>query len=392
MECPKIQILSQDLDTLGIIDYYTSLRHKRSWQGVGDFEFHISEFDPELIKIGNLIMLDNRHSNGVITGFKSSFSAGKRDITVTGTTLDGLASQRIVPPFENTSTNNLGTLNGGYYCYPYKTSSGTEPSEPVTAESVIKAFAKRGFGFNGDSSRKFPHLAFNSDFKRGADALWMCRYEQLDTVLQQISENYDIGWEIYLVFTAQNKYLAFDVIPGVDRSCSQSKNSRVIISKEFCSAADITYSVDVSGYKNVAYAGGAGEDADRTVLAVTSEETMPSGYNRFECFEDCGTLEAAETDTHISLEDEGKHKLNDYPREETLTATLTTTGSFVCGVDYDLGDLVTVIDRDLGINQNMRLTEIEACYEPTTMQIRGTLGSSAARLGRTIRSLIPQIR
>lgn len=390
MVCPDIKIVSKELDMLGVIDYYSSLRHKRSWRGVGEFEFHISRFDPKLIKIGNIIMLDNKRKNGIITGFKGSFNSGKMDIAVTGTTLDGLSSRRIVLPFED-------TLNGGYYCYPYLTTAGVQPSDAenntVSAETLIKAFARRGFD-NGNEVRKFPNLSFIADHcqNAGKKANWMCRYEQLDNVLQEISEYCDIGWEVFPVFSESDKYLAFNVVPGVDRSCSQSINSSVIISKDFDSASDITYSVDVSGYKNIAYAAGKGENAERTVLPVTNDTATPSGYDRFECFEDCGSLEVAETSEHISLEDEGKHKLLDYPKEEMLTATLTTTGTFVCGKDYDLGDLVTVIDRDFSVNQDMRLIEIEECYEPAKMQIRGVLGSSSAHLGRTIRSLLPQIR
>lgn len=387
VKCPNIQVLSQGLEMIGVIDYYTSLRHKRSWQGVGDFEFHVSQFDPELIKVGNIIMLENVHKNGIITGFKSSFNSAKRDITVTGTTLNGLASRRIVLPFADKELNGL---NGGYFCYPHKTSSETV-LKAVAAETLLKTFAMQGFGA-GDADRSFPNLDFADSLERGEASMWMSRYEQLDSVLQQISEYYDIGWEIYPKLTSGKKTLLFDVVMGVNRTSGQSNNSRVIISREFGSATDVSYSVDVSGYKNVAYAGGKGEDASRAVLSVTNEKNIPTGYDRFECFEDCGSLEIAETETDTSLEDEGKHKLSDHPKSETLTATLTTTGSFVYGQDYDLGDLVTVIDRDIGVEQDMRLVETEECYEATSIQARGILGTSATNIGRTIKSWIPQIR
>lgn len=386
MDYPQVKVLSPELSLLGFINNYTSLRLKRSWQGVGDFEIHTPVLDPEIIKIGNIIMLDNARKNGIITGIKSSFSSNKLDITITGTTLNGLASRRIVLPFANDTLNHL---NGGYFCCPHKTAADTVLT-PIPAETIIKSFAKQGFGF-GDQARNFSNLAFGVDRKRGNSSLWRSRYEQLDEVLQAISEYCDIGWEIYPVL-GSNKYLLFNVIMGVDRSCSQSTNSRVIISKDFGSAADITYTVDVSGFKNVAYAGGVGEDADRTVVAVSNEVEMPTGYDRYEIFEDCGTLEIAETDEDISLSEEGKHKLLDYAKVEALTATLTTSGSFAYGEDYDLGDIVTVADRDLGIEQDMRLTEVEECYEPATIQIRGVLGNSAAHLGRVIRSLIPTAR
>ena len=272
---PQVKILSPTLDMLGILDSYTSLRHKRSWQGVGEFELHTSQFLPDLFKIGNFIMLDNVHKNGIITSIKSSFNSGKRDTVITGTTLNGLASRRIVLPF---SDDNLNRINGGYFCVPHKRSAN-DIIEPVPAETIIKEFAKNGFGF-GDSSRAFPNLAFIVNRERGNKAVWMSRYEQLDTVLQAISEYCDIGWEIYPVF-GDSPYLAFNILTGIDRSSGQNENSSVIISRDFYSASNITYSVDVSGYKNVAYSGGAGDNADRVVIAVTNENNMPTGYDRF---------------------------------------------------------------------------------------------------------------
>ena len=61
--------------------------------------------------------------------------------------------------------------------------------------------------------------------------------------------------------------------------------------------------------------------ADRTVLKVTNNAEEPEGLERFETFIDCGTLEIVGSDTAMSLE-EGKAKLLDYPRTESLTATL----------------------------------------------------------------------
>lgn len=386
MNIPYVKFLSQQLETIGVLANYTSLRFNQLWQGVGDFEIHTSEFDSECFKIGNIVMLDSAYKTGIITGVKSSLNGNKRDITITGTTLNGLASRRIVLPF---SDDNLNHLNGGYFCCPYKTSADSTIT-PVPAETILKSFARQGFKAGGDS-RQFPNLALVVDSGRGMESVWMSRYEQLDDVLQSIAEYCDMGWRIYPVFVDE-PYLVFNVNPGVDRSCSQSENSRVIISPEFGSASEITYTTSDEGYKNVAYAGGVGEDADRVVLAVTNEDTMPTGYDRYEVFADCGTLEVAETDESLSLADEGKHKLTEYTKVNSLTATLTTTGSFRYGVDYDIGDLVTVVDRAIGVNQDMRLTGVEECYEASTIQVRGVLGESPAHLGRTIRSMLPTKR
>ena len=83
-----------------------------------------------------------------------------------------------------------------------------------------------------------------------------------------MGEDTDMGWGIHLDPDGGN--LVFDVLPGVDRTDQQSENSAVVFALEFESVASLTYLRDVSGHRNLAYAGGAGEGADRTVLKAVS--------------------------------------------------------------------------------------------------------------------------
>ena len=95
------------------------------------------------------------------------------------------------------------------------------------------------------------------------------------------------------------------------------------------------------------------------MLKVTNEAEEPQGLERFETFLDCGSLELTETSTALSLESEGKHKLQDYPRTESLTATIAQGGSFLYLRQWDLGDLVTVIDRNMGVAYDTRISSVK---------------------------------
>ena len=179
---------------------------------------------------------------------------------------------------------------------------------------------------------------------------------------------------------------------GVDRSVNQSDNSRVILSRDYESIDSLTYTYDKSGYKNLAYCGGIGEDFNRLYLAVTNNSSTPTGLNRFEVFEDCGSLEIADTDTAISLSAEGKHKLKEYKLTETLTAEIAQGGSFEYLKHWNLGDLVTVSDREIGLMQDLRITEVSESYEPDSSKITVTLGTAPERLSRIIKKFKPTIR
>lgn len=386
MEIPSIKILSPSLQLLNEIDLYTSLQLSRSWQGVGSFELHIIG-NQQNISVGNLIMLGNDgHRAGIIQAISKTVDLNGISTVVTGQTLDGFTAQRVIIP----STN---AKNGGYLALPSVTSS----SKTLPAETILKVFA--GACFGSDTSRP-SYYALDENRRtnieiaitkgRGLQTNWLARYDLLNETLQSVSEYCDCGWEIYI--DLKNRKLIFDYVAGIDRSVNQSENSRVILSRDYESIDSLTYSYDKTPYKNLAYCGGVGEDFDRIYLAVTNDKSIPKGLNRFEVFEDCGSLEIADTDTAISLSAEGKHKLKEYKLTETLTAEIAQGGSFEYLKHWNLGDLVTVSDREIGLMQDLRITEISESYEAKSSQISVTLGTSPERLSRVIKKIKPTVR
>lgn len=385
MEIPSIKVLSPSLQLLNEIDLYTSLQLSRSWQGVGSFELHILG-NQKNISVGNLIMLDNDgHRSGVIRSVTKTVDANGIATTVSGQTLDGFTTQRVIIP-------SALKENGGYFALP----SANSLDKELPAETIIKSFA--GACFDSDTTKDYYALNKNRRTNieiaksngRGIPTNWLARYDLLNEVLQSVSEYCDCGWEIYI--DLKNRKLIFDYVAGVDRSVNQSTNSRVILSRDYESIDSLTYTYDTASMKNLAYCGGAGEDFDRIYLAVTNDETTPKGLNRLEVFEDCGSLEVADTDTAISLSAEGKHKLKEYKLTETLTAQIAQGGSFEYLKHWNLGDLVTVSDREIGLMQDLRITEISESYEAESSQISVTLGTSPERLSRVIRKIKPTIR
>lgn len=386
MKIPSIRVLREDFELLAEIDLYTSLLFTRSWQGVGEFEFHVlgSRF-LDLLREGAYIMLDNDGRRcGVIRSIQVDSGDGGLNVSVRGQTLDGLATQRCTVPIDD-------PLNGGYDNVPALTSSTAVPA-PVAGETILKTYAARHLTDSRslDAARKIPRLTIAPDLGRGNKAVWMSRFEQLDAVLQKAGEYTDLGWEIALNLAAQR--LVFDVLPGVDRSVRQSQNNRVIFSLDFENITSLSYAHDVLNLRNLAYAGGAGEGVDRIVPKVTNDSAEPAGLERFEIFLDCGDLESTETDTTMSLEEEARHQLLDYKKVESLTATIAPSGSFVYRKQWDLGDLVTLLDRRIGVEQDKRITEVTERYEAQSFGIDVTFGAPPANIERVIRSIKNTVR
>ena len=399
---PNIRILDQNFNLLAEIDRYSSLLYARHWQGVGEFEFHtIDAGQVDALKEGNFIMLENDgHRGGIIRSVQADRTESGISLTVKGQTLNGIASQRQTIPMEyGDEPSNpddpdgptvLERLNGGYDNIPPITSESAE-IQPVAGETILKGYAGHHLTGEIDPKREIPHLTIVPDQERGGKTVWMTRYEQLDTVLQNVSEYTDIGWEIYFDLS-DTPSLVFDVVPGVDRSSVQSAESRVMFSIDFENITSLTYAHDVLNWRNVAYAGGKGEGVDRLILKVPKEETEATGMNRFEVFIDCGELEVMESETALSLAEEAKHKLLDYEKVENLTATVEQSGSFRYRREWDLGDLVTVTDRTLGVAMEKRITQVTERYEAQNCGIDVQFGNTPANLDRVIRKIKNTVR
>ena len=380
MDAPLITVIDHNFALQAQIDVYTSLLFNRKWQGVGDWQLVLPNTAKGADKLvrGNIILLG---ADGHRSGYVESIRAVEGDngvmLTVTGKTLQGLAAQRITLPDND-------AYNYGYDNVPPLINENINPT-PVSAETILKTYADRHMVNPLDPKRKFPDLILAKDLKRGRKIVWSSRLETLSDVLRDVCEYCDVGWEIYV--DLRSKKLVFDIIEGVDRSYGQSQNSRVIFSRGFDNILSCTYTDDISGYQNLAYAGGAGEGADRTILKVTQDETEPEGWERREIFLDCGALEILETDTTMSLEDEAKHRLKSYPHKETFTAPVADTDSFAYLKKWDLGDNVTVVSKGMGKRFDTHVTEISERYEPSGNGLDVTFGAPDADLGRVIRSI-----
>ena len=379
-----VKILDYEMNLLGVVDSYTSLEFCRSWQGIGNFTMTAIGYNERLFRRNNLIMLGcNVHRVGIIRSVEAVSDEKGAGVTISGQTLNGLTSQRILLPQNN---------NSGYFSVPLTTQTGT-----AAAETILKAMINACLGADADNARQLKNsqnqlmLSVGTDRQRGLQTNWGCRYPYLHEELQALCEYCDCGYEIYP--DLENKRYVADYLPGVDRCVHNAAGrSWVVFSKEWDSVNSVRYTADDSGYKNVAYCGGQGDGENRAVLAVTNENRMPTGFQRREIFLDCGELEIVETDTALSLQKVGRHKLKEYGTAESLSAEISSAGAFRYQEHFDLGDLVTMRDKALNKTQDCRITEIAESYEPGKTTIAVTLGQPPKHLARAIRNIRNEVR
>jgi hypothetical protein len=372
-----IRILTPILDLLAEIDNYGSLLFTRRWHEVGEFELRINRHKrhTELLQRGNLIMLgSHRNKVGIIKHREIELDENGKaseNWLVKGIALKGVAAQRIVVPPANDSHDRA---------------SGA-------AETVMKHYVNNHIVNPIDVKRKIDMLVIASDQQRGSNISWESRFKNLAEELVEISKASGLGWDVILDF--ERKKWVFDVFVGRDLTVNQSVNPPVIFSPQFESLKQLSFVESDYNYRNYGYIAGQGEGADRRVVEVGEAE----GLSRIETFIDARDISEQDEDQQAlpeaeiiaKLQQRGQQKLAEFAQEFFLEGQILTNSPFEYEKDYDLGDIVTIQNREWGVTRDARITEIKEIYEPGGFQIEATFGESRPTLIKKLKQELAQI-
>lgn len=202
-----------------------------------------------------------------------------------------------------------------------------------------------------------------------------------------------LGWDVTLDLV--NKRWVFDIVEGRQLIAGQNVNPPVIFSPQFESLKSLQYAQSELNYKNVAIVAGQGEGVERRVIEVGSF----SGLNRHEIFVDARDVEEVDDDGQSipvqqiiqALTDRGQQQLNELLQEEYLEGQILTNSPFKYETAYDLGDIVTIQNKEWGVTMDARITEIKEVYEAAGFSIEATFGNSRPTLIQKIKQELSQI-
>lgn len=352
MDKINIRIFDKNINFLGEVDNFTSLFYVRKWSTYSEFEFHISKNSKELFKRGNIIMLNNDvYRTGVIEYVEDNEEEDK-NIIVKGFGLLYFLAQRItIPP-----------VSKAYDVY------NTE------IENIMYSLVSSNAVNPVDQKRNIPFLENSTSKNKGEKLNFQTRYKNLEEELYKLSNHSGLGFGIKLDY--KNKRFIFEVLEGRNLSYDQINHSPVIFSKKYDNVIRRNYIESDIGYKNTGYVAGQGEGAERELVIVND---LNSGFDRREIFIDARDIEEGE---NSSLEDRGKVKLSENEQIKTFECEVNSSAY---RKNWDLGDIVTITDAELGIMVNYRISEVKETYEDNNFKIETTFGT-------TIPTLIDKIK
>lgn len=155
--------------------------------------------------------------------------------------------------------------------------------------------------------------------------------------------------------------MVFELSQGTDRSILQKVNPHIIFSDRYNNLLSFTYFTDTSVKKNYAYVLGKGEGEKRK-RTTYFEGTEPSSLDRYEVYIDAKDISDEEQENGETkplsekeyaelLKEKGKQNLVPTKTKSESQIAVQST-QFQYGVDYFVGDFVTVEHQRFGIRQN----------------------------------------
>lgn len=358
----SIRILTPSLEPLGEIDSYLSLSFCRRYHSYGEFELVLNRKTggAGAIEINTLIILGQDVNKAGIIRYKEikTNERGEEILTCKGCTLGGILQLRItIPP------------DGQAY-----------DIREATAEAVMKDYVQRNCIEMQEMA--FPNLIIAPSLNRGQSIKWQSRYKSLAEELEQISQFSGLGWQINLDFNS--KKWVFDIIEGKDCSVNQQKNPPVIFSPEFENVKSQEYVDSIVGYANYAVVAGKGEGADREIVMLGATET---GIDRYVTF-----VDARDVESTADLTERGNVRLSELKRTYSFQAEVLVKGPFEYQKDWEVGDVVTVQNKEWGVIMNSRITEVTEIYEAGGFQLKAVFGNSLPTLSRKLKSTIKDVK
>lgn len=374
-----IRVINTNFEIVTEIDRYTSAIVTRSWHGIGELELTINKYSPgaSLLQRGVLLLVGAKMNKAYIIRHReielTEDGKESENWKIKALSLKSILGQRLTLPPSNTSYDN----------------------KQGPAETVMKHYITNNVINPDDANRIIPLISIAPDQGRGSNVSWRSRYKNLAEELADISFSSGAGWNSKLDIT--NHKFEFDIQEGRDLTASQNALPPVIFSPQFDSLRSLNYSESELNYRNVAYVAGQGEGTDRRVIELGDS----TGMERYELFADARNVDEEtdadppqprpEQDIIDDLTAQGHKELDKMTQERYLEGQVLTKSPFIYEKDYDLGDIVTVQNKDWGVTMDVRITEIKEIYEEEGFNIEATFGNDRPTLIDKIKQQFSQI-
>lgn len=351
----ELYIFDSNLNLVGEISTFESLEIERNYYTTSKLTLRVGKNNLNVRNLinGNIIALKSDLSYGYIIQHFSLIKEESDIVEVFALSLNSLLGRRTIPT-QSRFTGDLTRVIENFVNY--------NAIQTVTSRVIPNLFI---------SNNTLSNINVDSSATGGV----------LSEHIQSLAQEFEIGIEILM--DVINKNLRLVVYKGPDYSINQTANNPIIFSLDFDNILEQTYFDSVLDYKNIAIVAGEGEGINRVIVEAGN---APEGIERREVYVDARDLQSVyqdENGTDITIPDNeyrqlliqrGLEALQEYNRVQNFQATVN-------GVqyNYDVGFLVTFMDRELGIQDNVRITSISTKIDRNGKEVKPTFGNGIIR-------------
>ena len=327
----------KELNMLGIVDYFISLRWRRKYFEAGEFEIvlPVNDYVMQFIDKNVLVMRNNYTEAGIIETIEFSDNGTDEELIISGRFLSSLLERRIVKSKINFSGNTIEGMN-----------TIVNAMTPLTEQWETEAVTMTS-----------PHIDFQVSYKNVYE--YLCK----------LAEYSNIGFRV--VPNVDSKVYMFEAWEGKDRTSEQSINEQYSFSDDNYNIEQGKLVISEKTKVNYVLVGGQGEDTNRVLVSV--DEGI-SGFDRYEVFSDQKSLtkgSLSDNDYEAKLRSVGEGKLSDGTFQLEVTALVQQDYK----EKWNLGDIVNIKKEKWGVYTTYRIIEVEETIEDGKKTIYPTFGS-----------------
>ena len=329
---------SKELEMLGIIDYFISLRWRRKYFEAGEFEIvlPVTDYVLQFIQTDILIMRNNYTEAGIIETIEFADDGTNEEVTLSGRFLSCIFERRIIKSKINFSGNTIEGMN-----------------------TIVNAMTPFTQNWETEQvSMGSPTIVFQATYKNVYN--FLCKLSTYSNIAFRIVPNVD------------SKVYMFEVWSGKDRSDDQNINERYSFTDDNYNIEQGKLTISNKTVVNYVLVGGTGEDSSRKMAEIDKGST---GFDLHELFDDQKSLsnsDVSDSTYRQMLIDSGNTKINE---DGTFTLEVTATSMDDYKTKWDLGEIVNLKKEKWGISKTYRIVEVEETIEDGKRSIYPTFGS-----------------
>lgn len=332
-----INIMDREFNRLGLIDGYKSFIISKNYHGIGGLELHLHKNNVYIDKLQKENIIFTAEDKAYIILYRN-FKTTDGTVIIKGLELKSYLSRWLIfPP-------------GGVAYFRIN-----DNVETIMKEYVQATLTRKGVS----------NITIAPNQGRGDKTVYQSRYKNLAEELEKISLSSGMGWDIKL--DLRNKRFVFDVVEGRNLTSSQNIYPQAIFSTEYDNISCSDMFESRMNFANTAIVAGQGEGTEREIVLIGEEQ----GLNSFELFVDARDIEYVE-----DLPIRGQQKLSEVEEVLFFDSKILANQNLEYGVDFKLGDMVTINSEDWNLTDDRRITEITEIYEKDGFSLEINFGES----------------